>query len=366
MKMKRILSLVPAAILFAASAVFAQSGTVTKSITITSDPHGGVVVSTNGAAAAVSISTNGTTTVISVTSDPIVITSHGSSANTDDIMRQVEEAMRQAMGNAGAQGAVKDALDKARQQMQSALSGGGSHGAVHVGPGGKGSARAFGGGGLLGAPNPEPAIITTAPLDAAVRAEWQEDLKVMDKLLRDEINRVDGDSPRHAMGIRVFLSNRSAEQPMYLDGCGAVFSYDTDIALAASGKKTEPKQEKKTTSAWDNAKRQVTSSSYSNDNVQVWVHSSQSGFSNLDKQPREFDAAKLDELSEAVIGMLVEARNIRHLKTGESVIVTISGSNDAGEPARFTFKARKEDIDLFAGGKINLEEFKKKVARKVG
>lgn len=343
MKTPTVLSLLPAMMLATAPAVCAQ----------------------NGSAAAVSISTNGAATTITVTSDPVVVTSQGSGANPDEIMKQVEAAMKQAMGNLGGHGAAKEAMEKARQQMQSALSAAGNHGAVHVGPGGKGSARVFGGGSMFGATQAEPAIVTTATMDAATRGDWQEDLKVMDKLLRDEINRVDGDSPRHAMGIRVFLSNRGADQPMYLDGYGALFSFETEIPLASSGKKTEKQPEKKTTSAWDNAKRQVTTSNYSNDNVQVWVHSTQSGFSNFDKEPREFDATKLNELSEAVLGMLIEARNIRHLKKGESVIVTIGGTNDTGEPGRLTFKVRKEDIDLFADGKINMEEFKKKVARVV-
>jgi Sec-independent protein translocase protein TatA len=361
MKMHQFLPIIPAAILLAAVHGFAQGGRVSKSITVTTDPKGGVTIVTNGSSASVSVTTNGHATAVSVGTDPVVITSSGSGLNVDDVMKQVEEAMRQAMGGTGA---VKDAMKQATQQMQSALANANAQGQRPTRSGG-GGARATSGVKLWGSSTPEPAIITTAPMDSAARAEWLEDLKVMNKLLRDEIDRVEGASPRHAMGIRVFLSSHDAEQPMYLDGHGAVFNLGTEVALAASGKKTEPKEERKTSSAWDNARKQVNSSTYSNDNVRVWVHSAQTAFSNFDKPAREFDAARLEELTDAVTGILGEAKNIRQLKKGETVTVTLGGHNDAGDPARYTFKVKKEDIDQFTAGKLTAAEFKKKIAKQV-
>ncbi len=361
MKMHKLLSIVSAAILLAAIHAFAQGDVVIQGSKITRNPNGTITIGTNSASASVTIVTNGHAAAISVAGDPVVITSSGSGLNVDDIMKQVEEAMRQAMGGSGA---AKDAMKQAAQQLQSALAGAQGQRPTRA-PGGGGSARATSGGRFWGASAPEPAIITTAPIDSTARTEWIEDLKVMNKLLRDEVERVEGGSPRHAMGIRVLLSGDDAGQPMYLDGHGALFNLGTDVALAASGKKSEPKEERKTSSAWDNARKQVNSTSYSNDNVRIWIQSAQNAFSNFDKPAREFDAARLDELTDAVTAILGEAKNIRQLKKGESVTVSLSGHNDAGDPVRYTFKVKKEDIDALAAGKLNSAEFKKKIAKHV-
>jgi hypothetical protein len=79
-----------------------------------------------------------------------------------------------------------------------------------------------------------------------------------------------------------------------------------------------------------------------------------------------FDASRLEELVDEVIRDLGEAKNIRHLPKGECITVTISGTDDAGAPIRLTLKAKKEDIDDLASGKLDQEAFKKKVLRTVG
>ncbi|MBI5388493.1 MAG: hypothetical protein HZA90_27830 [Verrucomicrobia bacterium] len=338
--MKHLLSLAPAAALFAGATVFAQSDTFSTSIAVTASPDG-----------AVTVTSNRTTTAISLKTDHHGLAVHDSgSADADAIMKQVEEAIRQSMSKVGDVSATTaKALEQARKQVAAALAGA------------KSATRALAYSGASGSAAAEPALIFTGSMEADVRAAWLEDLKVMDKLLRDEINRANGDSPRQALGIHVFLWDQGAAQPMYLEGYGALFRYNADLALASSGKKVEAKEEPTTSSVWENAKREVSGQS-SEDSAHVWLHSYQTR-PGAPKPARKFSAAKLDELVDAVVNVLGEAKNIRHLRADEHVTVTISGADDAGSPARLTFKAKKEDIDRFGSGQIKLEEFKSKVAQ---
>jgi hypothetical protein len=48
------------------------------------------------------------------------------------------------------------------------------------------------------------------------------------------------------------------------------------------------------------------------------------------------------------------------------VFVTVSGFDETGLPVRMTLKARKADIDQAAGGKIDADDFKQRVARRIG
>src|SRR6185436_6595187 len=80
----------------------------------------------------------------------------------------------------------------------------------------------------------------------------------------------------------------------------------------------------------------------------------------------KFDQDKLDSLIDGILKILPEANHIRSLKADESVIVTIAGSDDAGNATRLTFKAKKSDIDDTAGGKITRDEFKQRVTKRIG
>jgi hypothetical protein len=90
---------------------------------------------------------------------------------------------------------------------------------------------------------------------------------------------------------------------------------------------------------------------------------SASGSSSGSPAPAAYDGAKVEALAEGLIALLPEAKNFRRLKDTEFVTVTLGGSDDAGQPVRFTLKAAKRDIDALSSGKISPEEFRKKVAR---
>ena len=152
---------------------------------------------------------------------------------------------------------------------------------------------------------------------------------------------------------------------MYVEDHGAVFSYDVNFPLAAAGTGATRKETRQTDSKWERARSEVRSSVVTVvngvTNVQE-LHKTSDG----SEPPAEFDAAKVDALVNSMIEVLSEARNMRHLKESEFVIVTVGGTDDAGKPVRLTLKASKGDIAKLADGKLTPEEFKKKVARNIG
>jgi hypothetical protein len=179
----------------------------------------------------------------------------------------------------------------------------------------------------------------------------------MHKLLGDETSRTGGDGLPRAMGIKV-LSLALAE-PTYIEGLGAVFNYRVSVPLAAGEGGGSAGTRPAPPSAWETAKRELT----------VRRGGEWHGFTPNKKATIEmppFDPAKLDQLTSAVIKTLTEAKNMRHLKENDVVIVTLSGTDDSGKPLRMTLKARKSDIDQAAGGAMTPEAFAERVARRIG
>jgi hypothetical protein len=198
-----------------------------------------------------------------------------------------------------------------------------------------------------------PVVLVTQPTEPAIQSEWDEDLKVMDKLLRDAI---DGNGDPSAMGIPLVMLGRAA--PMYVEGCGVIFRTGVSWSLAAADKdagKQDGKQRDRT-SAWERAKRQVSGE----------VPGNAPEFLDMPMYP-PFQQEKLDALIAGMIRVLPEASNMRHLKPEEFVFISVSGTDDNGAPTRLTLKARKSDIDAAAAGKLATpEEFKAKVSLRIG
>jgi hypothetical protein len=286
----------------------------------------------------------------------------------DEILRQAEESLRIALSKAGeatteAQRAVKAAQEKALSKV---------HEAIQKSQRAVGSARltlpqnTFIGALTESAPARSPALVVTSPMDATVRSEWTEDLRVMDKLLRDELKPDETDAPHEAMGIRVWhtLSTQTGSRPpMYLEGDGAVFSYEVGFPLAgAAGAKTK-KPEASPSSAWARARKEM------HGNV-VTVHNGATDvfqYRHTGTAPaKDYDPDKVESMVNGLINMLAEARNIRHLKDSECVTVTVAGQGDGGNPARLTLRVSKADAVKFGEAGMKLDEFRKKVARQVG
>jgi hypothetical protein len=200
-----------------------------------------------------------------------------------------------------------------------------------------------------------PALITTQAMDTKALNQWKEDLNVMDKLLRDEIARVAGDFTPRAMGIALRFAGSSS--PMYVEGSGAIFSGSVSVPLAAGDGTGKTDEKGNGDSPWERAKMEIDIAN----GHQIRITNG--------RQPEaiaKFDQTKLDSLTDAIVKILPEANHIRSLKPDESVIVTLTGTDDSGSPLRLTLKAKKSDIDDASSGKIKPEEFKPRVTQRIG
>ena len=200
----------------------------------------------------------------------------------------------------------------------------------------------------------QSSIITTEAIDAAAQKELREDLAVMDRLVRDEVTRAGADAPS-AMGIKITMLGQGA--PMYVEGAGAVFNATVNWPLAPAGASAGKKDDRPRDpeSKWEVAKREMAGSNMP-----------RRGKGGEPFQPPAFDQQRLDALRSNLLSVLPEATNIRQLKPDDSVIVTIQGVDESGQPVRMTLKASKADVDAAAAGKINLGDFAQRVAQRIG
>ena len=256
----------------------------------------------------------------------------------------------------------------AGQAGQPGQAGGAGGGGGYGGAGGQGGA---GGGsyarsGVVHFTQPgAPLIVVTESMAPQTEQEWSEDLKVMDKLLRDAVTRGSGDaSPQQAMGIRMTMMGGKVE-PMYIEAAGALFGFSVNTTLAAANNKPRDavKSPSDAPSAWERAKRDLKGDAAG---PPTGFASPFAGGDMPRVKPRKFKRATVEELVDAALKVLPEASNLRHLPSGEVVFVTIAGVDEAGTPVRLTLKAKKADIDQAASGELSPKEFKERVARRIG
>ena len=198
-----------------------------------------------------------------------------------------------------------------------------------------------------------PVVLMTKPTERAVEDEWIEDLKVMDKLLRDAIGDTGGNDPS-AMGIPLVMLGRAT--PMYVEDCGVILRTGVSWPLAAgkgTGKSNDKPRER--VSAWILAKREIAGDR----------PGAAPEFTDMPTFP-PFAQEKLDALVAGIVRILPEASNMRHLQPDEFVFISVSGSDDSGAPARLTLKARKSDIDAASAGKLKVDEFKQRISLRIG
>jgi hypothetical protein len=208
------------------------------------------------------------------------------------------------------------------------------------------------------------AVVSTESMDAAAGNEWREDLVVMDKLLRDAVS--DAATPRDAQRVVLGLAIKSSANrvpPTYVEGAGVVLTTGAGFPLAPDpSATTRPDRPRQQPSAWDRAKREL-SGGGKRQGIEWFAEGGELAVEDEPAVP--FEQSKLDALVDAIVKVLPEASNFRHLKEGEHVFVSVVGYGETGLPARLTLKAKKADIDAASRGTITPEEFKSRVALRV-
>ncbi len=236
-------------------------------------------------------------------------------------------------------------------------------------------------------------VIRSSETDAKEQVNLEEDLAVMshifDKTIDENLGE-DGHAWKHPMGIDVFFAPSSNPmRSVYLEGYGALFLLNVGIPLLPPPTKAEPQKEKSPVdSNWDQAKQELYGQRTEGKTVTGPV--------------KEYSEEKVNRLKDALLEALKNATNIRNLKPNDSVTVCVFGGASAGalkfttpalgdlaalggirageEPEEprpwtalpghpyrgpaagtmMTIRVKKTDVDDFAKGKLNLDEFHKK------
>ena len=237
-------------------------------------------------------------------------------------------------------------------------------------------------------------VIRSSEPDAKAQAELEEDLAVMARVLDKAVAEQLGEERRgRAMGINVFLSSAgSTPRAFYLEDYGAVFLLNVPLPLLPPPEKAEPAKEKpEADAAWEEARRELYGKEPFLDDVlgkalRFEVHG--------DTVP-EYDAKKVDDLKEALLGALKNARNMRGLRPDDAITICVSGGpggahrkhvvrvdkGDGGETLEtvteelnvlkgeeraaaggsvLTLRVKKSDADAFAAGELDLPALEKR------
>jgi hypothetical protein len=231
-----------------------------------------------------------------------------------------------------------------------------------------------------------PLIISSSSPDEKSLATLDEDINIMARVLNKSIDRGGGDDDRKGpMGIHLWAigqGNRAARN-FYLDGYGAVFILNVNMPLLAPPSKPQAEEKKdQTSSSWEEARNELYGREDHNDYKRGG-----------DKRPGvPFDASRVDALKKDLTEALKNATHIRGLKDNENVTVVVQGPGSdqqvqrarsvgpkkaevredvfayafsvpgGGARSVMTLRAKKSDIDAFAKGKTELDDFRKKVS----
>jgi len=226
-----------------------------------------------------------------------------------------------------------------------------------------------------------PVMIRFSEPDAK-SAGLEEDLYVMARVISRTLERADGNKVEYAMGVPKLLtgSGRSV-RPMYIEGLGPLFMIKVSFPLLPPPK-AEAKAAKKRAAEteWDEATKEVFA------NVETWVDEPDRG--------SNYNEEQVELLKKELVGALKSASNMRGLRPDEFVNIAVFGyappvriksfsspldaEQGIGLPARsvvldkggvanaakgsvLTLRAKKSDIDAFAGDKLDANAFKGKV-----
>jgi hypothetical protein len=146
----------------------------------------------------------------------------------------------------------------------------------------------------------------------------------MSLLLQKKLEEAVGEnSPTYRMGIPLLLrSGQRSLESLYLDGFGVLFSVNVNFPLVAPPASTMKENEDTTGSDdWNQARREL----YGKRGTRESANPFGSGIV-------PFDADQVGALKKALLEALKNSANIRNLKSDESVVVTVFGTESVAAP----------------------------------
>jgi hypothetical protein len=226
-------------------------------------------------------------------------------------------------------------------------------------------------------------VIPSAEMKVENLAAITEDMSVMSRIFDKQLNQSNVQTTRGRFygDFNPFFGrdNRSTEA-IYLEGYGALFLMNINMLLSAPPEATqEEKAEENTDPVWAQMRREM-------------YEPEETRRSRTDDRPEQkFDAEKVEILKTNLIKTLKHATNIRTLKPDQLVILTVIGDiyrpgatitrsysygRSTGRrrivqtlpevqsgsllPTVLTICAKKSDIDAFAKGEIDYDQFRQR------
>lgn len=228
-----------------------------------------------------------------------------------------------------------------------------------------------------------PLIISSSTPDEKSLATLDEDLNIMARVLDKSVDRGSHDDGRKAMGIQLWATgggNRARN--LYIEGHGAIFILNVPFPLLAPPSKPQVEEKKEAASStWEEARNEL----YGREDDRPGMKR-KSGDKRL---PVPFEAERVEDLKRDLSEALKNATHIRGLKDNETVTVVVQGAGSGsvqrarvagpkgegedlfafafapgggGARSVMTLRAKKSDIDAFAKGKTELDDFRRKVS----
>jgi len=228
------------------------------------------------------------------------------------------------------------------------------------------------------------------------KSELEEDLSIMSRIFTKTMQEQGfEDDVVTAMGIKIrtmHIANTDSSavffENLYLDGYGALFMIRVRFPLLPSPEITrDGESDKPENTKWEETKRELYGRKRTVGRLGTIAW-------NVHKQPEEYSRKKVAKLRETLLQALRNATNIRNLDSDEFVSIAVVGQNSTlpklnvayrtvgDDPTNrsflvlgnktlleptlgrttMTLRAKKSDVDAFARGELELEEFEKKVA----
>lgn len=232
---------------------------------------------------------------------------------------------------------------------------------------------------IFGAPSRtggQPLIVRSGPPAPKTISALQEDLAIMARILAKTVGREGRDA---AMGIVLSaLPGSRHPQSIYLDGYGALFLLNVKFPLMPPAVKEDEKPEKPSDTTWDETKRELYGQRPGT--IRLWnAQGAETGV--------EYNAEQVEDLKKELLQGLKNATHLRDVKPDEFVTVAVTGSSEGGAITRvrrskkaaagadanvttevthpvtrettLIIRVKKSDVDAFAKGDVDFDQFKK-------
>jgi hypothetical protein len=227
-------------------------------------------------------------------------------------------------------------------------------------------------------------MVLTAEMTPEDLAVITEDLHIMSRICDKNLGRARPTRTRSGEYVFKQFANilrqqqgGAETQAMYVQSYGALFLMNVDFPLLGPAKVEPAKVEPDIDPVWEQTKRQFLASGGEGLGLQ-YIHE-------RDLVARQYDSEKVEDLKTKLIKALKHAANIRNLKPDESVILVVAGTQPGvvvaehgDEPHRYvylhsgtetgissppalTIRAKKSDIDAYAKGELDFEQFRQQV-----